>query len=84
MLRCDFSTDVNYLVKTVWFLSITLAAYRPLPEASPAITSQVVMEGEMGEIAKPFNFVILAYQKFNSSQAKSEREVKELQYSREK
>ena len=38
----------------------------------------------MGEIAKPFNLVILASQNFNSSQAKSEREVKELQRSWEK
>ena len=36
-----------------------LAAYRPSPDASPAITSHFVIEGITGEMAKPFNFFML-------------------------
>ena len=45
------------------------AAYRPLPDASPAITSQEVMEGVICEIGNPVSLDMFGSQKFNSYHA---------------
>ena len=47
-----------------------------MPETTPAITSQVLIEGVIGEISKPIGLEIVVSQNLNSSQAESEREVK--------
>ena len=58
-----FSAAVNFLENTVWFISEKWAAYIPLPDASPATTSQVVIEGVDGDIAKPLSYTIFNSQK---------------------
>ena len=55
------------------------AAYRPSPDASPAITSHFVIEGITGEMAKPFNFLMLSSQNCNSSLAKLLSDVEAAQ-----
>ena len=60
------------------------AAYRPSPEASPAMTSHFVIEGTTGVMAKPFNFSMFDSQNCNSSLAGLLSDVTAAQRSSEK
>ena len=60
------------------------AAYRPSPEASPAITSHFVIEGMIVVMAKPFNFLMLDSQNFYSSLAGMLSDITAAQRSLEK